>query len=99
MSVMGKDALITLASHDMTPLQYHTSTSGYVAAFGMTCKKLDMEWLLVYRNKLPCYDSDLFDEEIANEVIKCFDKPDENANSYYRYLIQKSYDRFDVTLR
>lgn len=87
MSICGASALIR-DEDGFSCLDYNTSTSGYVEAFRATCKKLDMEWLFNYWNELPWYRSDIFDSEIADEVMKRFDSND-SANAYYKYLIER----------
>ena len=59
----------------------------------MTCRKLDMEWLLDYYDSLPWYDSDMFDGEIENMVISEFIEADEkpkSAKMYYQFLLKKN---------
>ena len=69
-------------------IDFVTSTSGWHEAFKATCKKLDLQWLLDYHKTLEWYDSDLFDDEIAQEIIKYFSsEPKNKANSYYLYLL------------
>lgn len=88
-SVFGRDALIP-DEDGLSPLDYCTSTAGYVAALKATCRKLDMDWLMDYWNKLPWYQSDVFDGEITDEVAKRFNDQNgakNNANPYYLYLL------------
>ena len=69
-----------------------TSTGGWCEAFYATCKKLDMQWLYDYWRTLAWYDSDIFDGEIEDEIIKRFCEKDhlaDHANCYYKYLIEK----------
>ena len=69
-------------------IDFVTSTSGWYEAFKATCKKLDLQWLLDYHETLDWYKSDLFDDEIAQEIIKYFSsEPKSRANSYYLYLV------------
>lgn len=69
-------------------IDFVTSTSGWYEAFKATCKKLDLQWLLNYHETLEWYKSDLFDDEIAQEIIKYFSsEPKSRGNSYYLYLI------------
>ena len=84
-SIMGAYALIR-DEDGLSYLDYAAGTYGYVEAFRMTCKKLDMNWLFEYRDNLPWYQSDIFDGEISDEVIRRFDK-EEYTNAYYQYLI------------
>lgn len=86
-SIMGAIALIR-DEDGLSLLDYDGGTSGYVEAFRMTCKKLDMDWLYEYWDNLPWYQSDLFDSEISIEVMKCFDKA-YPANAYYKYLLSR----------
>lgn len=62
------------------------STSGWSQAFGETCKKLDLIWLLNYYQKLDWYRSDIFDGEIAGEITKRVLEKEHN-NSYYMHLM------------
>ena len=67
---------------------YDSGTGGWYAAFVMTCKKLDMLWLLEYYDKLPWYDSDTFDGIMEENIEKYFVKGNwGNWNPYYGYLI------------
>lgn len=91
LSIFGKDFLTKDDSSGNYPLDFLSSTNGYSVAFDMTCRKLDMMWLKEYRDSLPYYDSDLFDGEIDEQVIRVFKKSKE-ANSYYLYLIGKAED-------
>ena len=84
-SIMGADALIR-DKDGLSRLEYSARTAGYVEAFRMTCKKLNMDWLFEYWDNLPWYQSDIFDGEISDEVMRRFDK-EEYTNAYYQYLI------------
>lgn len=84
MSVFGEDLLKSAKEFGCLP----SSTAGWVAAFTMTCKKLDMKNVLEYYNSLDWYDSDQFDGIIENRVIdKVIIKGNFQANSYYQYLL------------
>lgn len=48
----------------------NTSTSGWYAAFGKACLLTQKEELLNYWRTLPWYDSDIFDGELAELLIK-----------------------------
>ena len=48
----------------------NTSTSGWFTAFGKACLLTHKEALLDYWRTLPWYDSDLFDDELANMLIE-----------------------------
>ena len=86
-SIFGKLTLIR-DKDGFSPLDFLGSTAGYVAALRMTCRKLDMCWLADYWDSLPWFQSDIFDGEICDRVMKEFDEmgPD---NQYYRYLISE----------
>lgn len=47
----------------------NTSTAGWYAAFGKACLLTHKEGLLDYWRKLPWYDSDIFDGELAEMLI------------------------------
>ena len=74
-------------------LVYISGTTGWSEALKMTCRKLDMEWLLDYYDSLPWYDSDIFDGEIEDMVISEFvdagEKP-KSAHMYYQFLLEKN---------
>lgn len=71
--------------------EYHnfdSGTSGWYVAFMMTCKKLDMLWLLEYYNGLPWYDSDIFDGIMEENIEKRFVRESSAGwNCYYGYLL------------
>ena len=85
-SVAGADALIR-NEDGLTRLDYDTGTAGYVEAFKAACKKLGMQWLLAYYEGLSWYESDLFDSEIADEVMHRFDHRSDIGTTYYQYLL------------
>ena len=65
------------------------STGGWYEAFKMTCKKLDMMWLMDYYKTLEWYDSDIFDGIIEDRIIENYIEKDhinDHANCYYKYL-------------
>lgn len=67
----------------------NSGTGGWHEAFKMTCRKLDMLWLIEYCRSLEWYDRDIFDGEIEGEIIKrCCEKDfgEDHANCYYKYL-------------
>ena len=69
----------------------NSSTGGWNEAFKMTCKKLDMMWLMDYYETLEWYDSDIFDGIIENRIIENYIEKDhmhDHANCYYKYLCQ-----------
>lgn len=49
---------------------YCEGTSGWYVAFTNTCRKLQLDELFVYYRNLPWYDSDLFDEQLANKLVE-----------------------------
>lgn len=68
-----------------------TSSVGWVEALKATCQKLDMMWLMNYRNELEWYDSDIFDGIIEERIIEKFVKEKTHqSNAYYKYLISKN---------
>ena len=66
-------------------LSYCTSTTGWDVALWATCQKLDLMPVFEYYDKLPWYDSDRFDGEIEEEMVKHMPGR-KNANPYYQYL-------------
>ena len=92
-SIFGTEVLIPedvndeINEYTVYGIDFVISTSGWHEAFKATCKKLDLQWLLDYHKTLEWYDSDLFDDEIAQEIIKYFSsEPKSKVNSYYLYL-------------
>ena len=85
-SIFGEKILQPL---DCGEYNLESSTAGWHTAFVMTCKKLDMEWLLEYHKTLPTYvELDMFNGEIEKEVIKVLTNKELEhvANSYYKYV-------------
>ena len=76
--------------YDIYGLSYVGGTAGWEAAFKATCNKLQMQWLLDYYITLEWYDSDLFDSEMEDAIIKTvYEADDTSANSYYLHLIDE----------
>lgn len=71
-------------------LAFLEGTAGYVEAFRATCKKLGMDWLADYYDALLWHESDLFDGEISDEVLKQFSSQKDGLNPYYIHLIGAS---------
>lgn len=69
-------------------IDYSTSTIGWVAALKATCQKLDMEWLFTYWEELEWYDSDIFDEKMADEMVSRLEKDSDGVNPYYLHLVK-----------
>lgn len=86
-SIFGIPEILSYDEDGIFLLNYYGSTTGWDRAIKTTCKKLDMQWLYEYYSSLEWYESDLFDDEIVDEVESCFTKGDSNA--YYEYLINK----------
>lgn len=93
-SIFGIEVLIPEDANDeineytVYGIDFVTPTSGWYEAFKATCKKLDLQWLLDYHKTLDWEKGDLFDDEIAQEIIKYFSlEPKNRANSYYLYLL------------
>lgn len=86
-SIFGEDVLDKYDGYELYAFEYHESTAGWVAAFKATCKKLSMDWLYDYWDKLEWYDSDWFDGEIGNEIINILPKIGNGSNSYYLHLV------------
>lgn len=75
---------------DASYYDLYSGTGGWLAAFKMTCKKLDMMWLMEYREGLEWYDSDILDGIIEDRIIKNFiekDHSQDHANCYYKYIL------------
>lgn len=67
-----------------------SSSGGWYEALRMTCKKLDMEWLINYLDSLEWYDSDIFDGIIEDRIIEKFiNVKNQNCNVYYKYLVNR----------
>lgn len=58
-----------------TPFLFQvTGTGGWLQALRATCRRFDMQWLLDYWIRLDRYESDIFDDELASEVVRQFEK-------------------------
>lgn len=69
-------------------LYFVSGTFGWNAALRMTCRKLDMKWLFDYYDKLEWWQSDMFDGEFEDLLIKKFVEANDNPqNTYYKWLI------------
>lgn len=88
-SIYGADAFIK-GEDDMTVIEYAAGTRGHIAAFNMTCRKLNMTWLSDYYSKLSWEESDRFDSVVIKEVLQIFNNTDENCgDSYFKYLLKE----------
>ena len=86
--LIPEDANDEINEYTVYGIDFVTPTSGWYEAFKATCKKLDLQWLLDYHKTLDWEKGDLFDDEIAQEIIKYFSlEPKNRANSYYLYLL------------
>ena len=92
-SVFGISVL-TPYKDGVNPLLYISGSGGWNMALEMACRKLNMDWMLDWYDKLEWYDSDDFDCELV-ELIKSkfLNGKLEFANSYYRWLL----DKFEVS--
>jgi hypothetical protein len=91
-SIYGADALIK-DKDEMTVVEYAAGTRGHIAAFNMTCRKLNMTWLSDYYSKLSWEKSDEFDDIVIKEVLRIFNKTDGNYDdSYFKYLLKEEGD-------
>ena len=73
--------------------KYHlnSGTSGWYQAFCATCRKLKMRWLITYYDDLECYESDIFDDEIEEEIIKQLEQKNvNNVSAYYQYCCKET---------
>lgn len=76
------------SENDFYPLNYVSGTNGWNAALRMTCKKLEMKWLFDYYDKLEWWQSDMFDGEFEDLLIKNFvEAEDLPASTYYAWMI------------
>ena len=65
-----------------------SGTNGWNLALRMTCKKLEMKWLFDYYDKLEWWQSDMFDGESEDLLIKKFvEMEDHPGHTYYSWLI------------
>lgn len=65
-----------------------SGTIGWNVALRMTCKKLEMKWLFDYYDKLEWWQSDMFDGEFEDLLIKNFvEVEDKPGYTYYSWLI------------
>lgn len=51
-------------------LEYFESTYGWYTALRASCADCDLAWLRTYYDALPWYDSDQFDSELGDELLK-----------------------------
>ena len=73
---------------DFYALNYVSSTNGWNAALRMTCNKLDMKWLFDYYDKLEWWQSDMFDGEFEDLLIRNFvESENKPEHAYYSWLI------------
>ena len=90
-SVFGISVL-TPYKDGVNPLLYISGSGGWNMALEMACRKLNMDWILDWYDKLEWYDSDDFDCELVELInSKFLNGKLESANSYYRWLL----DNFD----
>lgn len=87
-SIFGPHALEKI--DESYSLYFLTGTTGWNAALMMTCRKLDMNWLFEYYDKLQWWESDLFDSEFEDLIISKFievkdDWPELPEEERYRY--------------
>lgn len=76
---------------DFYALNYVSSTSGWNAALRITCNKLDIKWLFDYYDKLEWWQSDMFDGEFEELLIKNFvEAKDLPSSTYYAWLVGDS---------
>lgn len=68
-SVFGPSVFEKDPESELMSLTYIGGTTGWNAAFKMTCHKLDMDWLYKYYYNLKWWESDLFDSE-CEDLIK-----------------------------
>ena len=54
----------------MLLLRNFESTYGWYKAFRASCADCDLAWLRTYYGALPWYDSDQFDSELGDELLK-----------------------------
>ena len=83
-SVFGPTILSPI---DETYYDFNGGTGGWFEAMRMTCRKLDMKWILEKYHEMPWYDSDTFDgrvEEKLSDLMKNFNS---RANPYYKKII------------
>ena len=70
-------------------IQYDTGTSGWHEAFKSACFKTECDWLYGYYQRLDWMESDQFDAEIADLVVKnCIEADHSGASPYYLYLLR-----------
>lgn len=71
--------LQTVFKHDITykdeetdwyGFEFCEGTGGWYEALKTTCEQMNMKWLFDDYNKLEWYDSDLFDDQLSQLIIK-----------------------------
>lgn len=88
-SVFGLD-IFRPSEDGVSPLYYIDGTSGWNAALRMACKKLSLDWLYNWYDKLEWYDSDNFDCELVELLETNFVKAEAQkpAWPYYFWLVE-----------
>lgn len=87
-SVFGRDIFLIDPEGNYN-VWWYTGKGGWRDAFQAVCKKLNLEWLYEYREKLEWYDSDNFDYIIAERVCDFLENPADSANAYCNYIRER----------
>ena len=67
--VFGEDILDPPFGHEDS-YNLNPSTFGWECALSRTCDTLNMNWLFDYWDELDWHESDLFDDEIEEEIVR-----------------------------
>ena len=75
---------------------YVSGTGSWTVALKTSCKQIGIDWLISYYTSLSWDESDLFDDELSELLIKKFIENDDMVdykNIYYKWIINN--DRKD----
>lgn len=61
---------------DEPMIVYFVSTCGWAEAFENSCRECELNDVLAYYDKLQWYESDLFDDQIYEEMMKYYKEED-----------------------
>ncbi len=83
-SVFGPTIFEKSDTDDDYGLFYVEGTAGWVTAFKLVAGRLGLPWLISYYDSLDWFDSDLFDDQIGDLLIKRFTKAKPNKKNERR---------------
>ena len=84
-SVFGPTILSPI---DKSYYDFNSGTSGWFEAMRMTCKKLNMAWILEIYGKMSWYDADTLDGRIEEKLSALMEDGWSRVNSYYKFIME-----------